>query len=75
MGMLYQAVQTRNDLKNAANTALKQQFVLERLKELKVTHTKDGQSIELLSYDELKYELVMASFREIDAESEANKFF
>ncbi|MDQ7860588.1 hypothetical protein RCO48_04475 [Peribacillus frigoritolerans] len=52
MGRLYDAVQSQNQMKR--------NFVLGRLKELKVTHSQEGQPIELLDYDELKYELVLA---------------
>lgn len=54
---------------------LKQKFVLERLLELGVRESQQGKSLYELDYDELKFELVLASFREIDAESEENKFF
>ncbi|MGE6718690.1 hypothetical protein ACQKGD_15120 [Peribacillus frigoritolerans] len=67
MGRLYDAVQSQNQMKR--------NFVLGRLKELKVTHSQEGQPIELLDYDELKYELVLAAFKEIDATSDANKWF
>lgn len=67
MGRLYDAVQSQNQMKR--------NFVLGRLKELEVTHSQQGQPIELLDYDELKYELVLAAYREIDATSDANKWF
>lgn len=53
----------------------KRQFVLSELNKLGVTHTQDGVSIEKLSYDELKSELVLASFREIDVMTDANRWF
>ncbi len=53
----------------------KRQFVLSELNKLGVTHSENGVSIEKLSYDELKYELVLASFREIDVMTDANRWF
>lgn len=53
----------------------KRQFVLDELKRYGVTHTQDGVSIEKLNYDELKSELVLASFREIDVMVDANRWF
>lgn len=50
-------------------------MILEQLKERGIIRTNDGTSIEDLSYDDLKYELVMASFREIDVTRDANKWF
>lgn len=67
MGRLYDAVQSQNQMKR--------NFVLGRLKELEVTYSQQGQPIELLDYDDLKYELVLASFKEIDPTSAANKWF
>ncbi|GAB6254506.1 hypothetical protein [Peribacillus sp. N1] len=67
MGRLYDAVQSQNQMKR--------NFVLGRLKELEVARSQQGQPIELLDYDELKYELVLAAYREIDATNDANKLF
>ncbi|MFS0766061.1 hypothetical protein [Peribacillus phoenicis] len=67
MGRLYDAVQTQNQMKR--------NFVLDRLKELEVAHSQQGQPIELLDYGELKYELILAAYRENDATSDANKWF
>lgn len=53
----------------------KRQFLLSELNKLGVTHSENGVSIEKLSYDELKYELVLASFREIDVMTDANRWF
>lgn len=53
----------------------KRQFVLSELKRLGVSHSENGVSIEQLNYDELKYELVLASFREIDVVAAESKWF
>jgi len=53
MGMLYKAVQAD----------AKRSVLLMRLRQLGVTTSKHGEPIELLSYADLKHELVMASVR------------
>ncbi|WP_284037442.1 hypothetical protein [Neobacillus sp. 114] len=67
MGVLYNSVMLQQELKR--------KFVIEKLHEQGITHTKNGTSIEELSYDDLKYELVLAAFREIDSDCEAGKWF
>lgn len=57
------------------NEQAKINFVLEELKKLGVTTSQSGTSITDCNYEELKYELVLASFREIDAEVDANRWF
>lgn len=54
---------------------MKRNFVLEQLKNKGVTHSQNGTCIDDLTYDELKYELVLISFKEIDVESSENKWF
>lgn len=54
---------------------MKRNFVLEHLKAKGITHTQNGTSIIELDYESLKYELVLASFREIDAENSEGKWF
>lgn len=54
---------------------MKRKFVLEELLSKGWTHTQKGVSVHDLSYDELKSELVLMAFREIDTESEANAYF
>jgi hypothetical protein len=54
---------------------LKQNFVIERLQKLGVTHSQLGRSIHECSYDELLFELVIASFKEIDSEHAESKWF
>ncbi|MFB7301699.1 hypothetical protein [Heyndrickxia sporothermodurans] len=56
-------------------TEMKRNFVLERLLEAGVTKSQLGQDIHELDYEELKYELVLQSFREIDVQSDKNKWF
>ncbi len=53
----------------------KKQFVLEELQKLGVNTAQSGTSITDCNYDELKYELVLASFREIDVETADEKWF
>lgn len=53
----------------------KKKFVLDKLLAAGVTETKEGVSVHRLSYEDLKYELVLQSFRDIDTECEANKYF
>lgn len=67
MGQLYDAAQSQNQMKR--------NFVLGKLIALEVTNSHHGQSIELLDYDDLKYELVLAEYKEINATSDANKWF
>ena len=50
-------------------------FVLEELLAKGWTHTQEGVPVHDLSYDELKSELVLMDFREIDTECEANAYF
>lgn len=67
MGLLYNSVMMQQELKK--------KFVLDKLKEKGITHSQTGTSIEKLDYDELKYELVLQAFKEIDSEKDANKWF
>lgn len=53
----------------------KRGFVIDELAKLGVTTTQGGTSITDCSYEELKYELVLASFREIDIQKDSNKWF
>jgi hypothetical protein len=54
---------------------MKRNFVIERLQKLGVWETQTGKTIHEADYDELKYELVLASFREIDTEKAESKWF
>ena len=67
MGALYNAMKLQKQMKH--------EFVLERLLELGVTHSQQGQPIQELAYEDLKYELVLASFRQIDVEKESGRWF
>jgi hypothetical protein len=48
---------------------------IDRLIELGVTRSQLGTSIRDLDYDEAKYEYTMAAFREIDAETDSNRWY
>ena len=54
---------------------MKNNFVLERLLAAVVTHSQQGVSVRELEYEDMKYELVLLSFREIDTENENNEWF
>lgn len=54
---------------------MKRNFVLERLLEKGVTKSQQGVPVHELDYVELKYELVLLSFREIDVEKGENNWF
>ncbi len=55
--------------------AQKRKFLIERLTEKKIFKAQSGISIYDLDYEELKYELVLASFRDIESEKDDNKWF
>lgn len=67
MGILYNSVKLQKNMKR--------EFVLERLIALGVTKSQTGKSIHDCDYDELKYELVLASFRVIDQDHDSGKWF
>ncbi|MFE8697946.1 hypothetical protein ACFYKT_16515 [Cytobacillus sp. FJAT-53684] len=67
MGILYDSVKMQQELKH--------KFVIEKLLEVGITESQEGTSIYELDYEELKYELVMASFRQIDTQNDQNKWF
>lgn len=54
---------------------LKRQFLIETLTDRNVFKTQTGNSIYEANYEELKYELVLQTFRDIDVESDSNKWF
>jgi hypothetical protein len=64
LGILFDSVMSR-----------KRKFLIEELTKLKVFKSQTGKSIDELDYEELKYELVLASFREIDINSGEGKWF
>jgi hypothetical protein len=67
MGILYNSVKLQKNLKK--------EFVLERLLAAGVTKSQSGKSIYDCDYSELKYELVLASFKEIDRDNDSGKWF
>ncbi|MEH7093967.1 hypothetical protein [Neobacillus vireti] len=67
MGILYNSVKLQKNMK--------QEFILERLLALGITKSQTGKSIHECDYEELKYELVLASFREIDDNNDSGKWF
>lgn len=54
---------------------LMHKFVIDRLKKMHVTKSQSGKLVDDLDYDEAKYELVLASFREVDTESPERQWF
>jgi hypothetical protein len=64
MGILYDKVMQQKKL-----------FVIEELQKLNVTQSQDGRDLKDLEYEDLKHELVLASFRNIDAENPSYKYF
>jgi hypothetical protein len=64
-----------NSAKQQHHHELKRKIVLENLLKLGVYTSQDGKSVYDLSYDDLKYELVLASFREIDRQNDEGKWF
>lgn len=67
MGILNKAVHMQKQMKR--------EFVIDRLHEMGVTHTQEGKSIQECDYEELKYLLVLESFKQIDVEKESGKWF
>lgn len=64
MGLLYETVMEQ-----------KKKFLIERLTERKIFTSQSGKSIYDCDYEELKYELVLSEFRDIDVNSDANKWY
>lgn len=60
---------------NLMEIQLKKKFVLERLLEKGIRQTQQGKDIHDCDYEELRYELVLEAFREIDITSDENKWF
>jgi hypothetical protein len=54
---------------------MKRQHIIQELLAKGITQDKNGKSIYDMDYDDLKHELVMWSFRQIDAERDSNKWF
>lgn len=60
---------------NQLHQTMKHQFVIVRLKDLGFQRSQTGKSLYELDYDEAKYELVLAEMRQIDVESDSNRWF
>jgi hypothetical protein len=54
---------------------VKKQHFIQELLAKGFTENKDGKSIYDMDYEELKHELMMATFREQDIENDKNKWF
>lgn len=67
MGILYNSVNLQKNLKH--------EFIIDRLKKLNITKSQTGKAVDDLDYDEAKYELVLAAFREVDTESSERQWF
>lgn len=67
MGVLFNAMNMQKQMKR--------DFVIDKLREKGITHSQDGTSINELSYDDLKYLLVLSAFKDIDADTESSKWF
>jgi hypothetical protein len=70
MGILYDSAKKADVIQG-----MKQKMILEDLLKMGITETQEGVSIYQLSYDDLKYELVMASFRQVDIDNDSNGWF
>lgn len=64
MGILYESVMRQ-----------KRNILIRKLADLNISKAQSGKSIHDCDYEELKYELVLASFRDIDAEATENTWF
>ncbi|MFS0820773.1 hypothetical protein [Bacillus sp. 1P02SD] len=67
MGILYNSVK--------AHQEMKQKNVIDRLEGLGVRQNRDGVDIYELQYRELVMLLALQEFRDINAESDSNKWF
>ncbi|MEK4924137.1 hypothetical protein MKX78_19710 [Cytobacillus sp. FSL R5-0569] len=67
MGNLYKAA--------VMQKKLKRDFILGKLRALNVTASQEGLPLDELDYEDLKYEYVLASFRQIDSETSSNAWF
>ena len=64
MGILYQVAMEA-----------KRRYIIQELLEKGFTQNKQGKSVHDMDYEELKYELVLQAFKDIDAENDQNKWF
>lgn len=67
MGILYNSVQLQKNMK--------QEMVLDRLQELGVKVSQQGQSIHEVGYKELLFELVLAEMRQVDIDHPEHRWF
>jgi len=75
MGILHKSTQLKPRVRRSSPAELKRQIIIEDLRELNVTVSREGVPIEELSYDRLKEEMVLATFRQIDIEADDNEWF
>lgn len=54
---------------------VKRQHFIKELLSKGITQNKQGKSVYNMDYEELKYELVLSVFREIDTHNDNNKWF
>jgi hypothetical protein len=59
----------------AIHQEMKRKFVLEQLLSKGVTRSQQGTNIYECSYEELKYELVLQAFRDVDLTKDENRWF
>lgn len=64
MGILYNAVMQA-----------KRNYLIDELAKMNVKKSQDGRSLSELEYEDLKQELVLACFRQIDRQNESGKWF
>jgi hypothetical protein len=53
----------------------KRKFLINELINLNIYKTQTGKSIFEADYEELKYELILSAFQEIDVECESSRWF
>ncbi|ALC92082.1 hypothetical protein AM500_21520 [Bacillus sp. FJAT-18017] len=77
MGVLLESVVLQKEARGAKGLELelKKQFILEKLLGMGVSQTDTGKSVFELDYDDLKQQWVLATFRQIDIEADANKWY
>jgi hypothetical protein len=64
MGILYDTVMEA-----------KRKYLIEELHKMNVIQTKDGKKLSDLSYDDLKQQVALARFRQIDRQNDEGKWF
>lgn len=66
-------MKTYNSVKQQSE--IKKQFVLDKLIEAGVTKGQSGKSVHVMDYEELKYELTLQAFRDIDITSDSSRWW